>query len=107
MEATQHVCLLLFLTFEVIIFRPAQECQKIFPAKYPMNHEATIAKLGGLGAKILENVDPNPSNFVAAGIIHTQAMQIGSLIRLEPNTQANVSFPVGYSNLKYVFRCIG
>ena len=83
----------IILTFDFIIniFRPAQESQKIFAAKFPMNHEATVAKLNGLGAKLLENVDPNPSNFVAAGIIHTQAMQIGTLIRLEPNTQANVS----------------
>lgn len=55
-----------------------------------MNNEAVKTKFNGLGSKLLENVDPNPLNFVAAGIIHTQAMQIGTLIRLEPNTQANV-----------------
>ncbi|KAK6027424.1 adaptin region [Ostertagia ostertagi] len=47
-------------------------------------------KLVGLGAKLLANVDPNPDNYVCAGIIHTQTQQIGTLIRLEPNKQAKV-----------------
>uniref|UniRef100_A0AC34QT89 AP-2 complex subunit alpha n=1 Tax=Panagrolaimus sp. JU765 TaxID=591449 RepID=A0AC34QT89_9BILA len=67
----------------------SQECQKIFPAKFPMNQDIKI-KLTDFGAKVLDGVDPNPANFVAAGIIHTQAMQIGTLVRLEPNTQANM-----------------
>ena len=36
------------------------------------------------------NVDPNPENYVAAGIVHTKSAQIGSLLRLEPNKQAQV-----------------
>ena len=39
---------------------------------------------------LLQNVDPNPENFVCAGIIKAQAMQIGTLLRLEPNRQAQV-----------------
>jgi AP-2 complex subunit alpha len=49
-------------------------------------------KLSNLGAHILQGVDPNPDNFVCAGIIHTQSAQIGTLIRLEPNKQAKAGF---------------
>lgn len=36
-------------------------------------------------------MDPNPENFVGAGIIQTKALQVGCLLRLEPNAQAQVS----------------
>ncbi|KAF2977181.1 hypothetical protein EK904_007967 [Melospiza melodia maxima] len=45
----------------------------------------------GFGSALLEEVDPNPANFVGAGIIHTKTTQIGCLLRLEPNLQAQVS----------------
>lgn len=70
--------------------QPSQECQKIFPAKAPMDPALVTQKLIGLGAKLLTDVDPNPDNYVCAGIIHTQTQQIGTLIRLEPNKQAKV-----------------
>lgn len=38
----------------------------------------------------MPNIDPNPENYVCAGIIHTQAAQIGTLVRMEPNKQAKV-----------------
>lgn len=41
--------------------------------------------------QLLEGIDPNPENYVMAGIIHTKTQQIGVLCRLEPNTQAMVS----------------
>ncbi|CAB4064269.1 AP2A [Lepeophtheirus salmonis] len=37
-----------------------------------------------------QNIDPNPENFVCAGIIHTRFVQIGCLLRLEPNNLANM-----------------
>ncbi len=40
--------------------------------------------------QLLENIDPNPENYVCAGIIHTRNLQIGTLLRLEPNSQAQV-----------------
>ena len=40
--------------------------------------------------QLLENIDPNPDNYVCAGIIHTRSLQIGCLLRLEPNKQAQV-----------------
>ncbi|GMR60331.1 hypothetical protein PMAYCL1PPCAC_30526, partial [Pristionchus mayeri] len=70
--------------------QPSQEAQKIFPAKNPMEKEAIRTKLSGLGSKLLDDVDPNPENYVCAGIVHTQSQQIGALVRLEPNTQAKM-----------------
>jgi len=70
---------------------PSQESQKIFKAAFPMeNTEATKTKLIGYGFQLLEGIDPNPDNFVCAGIIHTRAVQIGVLLRLEPNKQAQM-----------------
>ncbi|XP_069821729.1 AP-2 complex subunit alpha-2 isoform X1 [Dendropsophus ebraccatus] len=69
---------------------PNQEVQNIFKAKNPMDSEIIKAKLIGFGPALLENVDPNPSNYVAAGIIQTKARQVGCLLRLEPNMQAQM-----------------
>ena len=40
---------------------------------------------------VLEGIDPNAENFVSAGILHTRNQQVGILVRLEPNKQAQVS----------------
>ncbi|EDL22772.1 adaptor protein complex AP-2, alpha 1 subunit, partial [Mus musculus] len=69
---------------------PLQEAQKIFKANHPMDAEVTKAKLLGFGSALLDNVDPNPENFVGAGIIQTKALQVGCLLRLEPNAQAQM-----------------
>lgn len=54
----------------------------------------------GFGMQLLDQVDPNPDNMVCAGIIHTQSQQVGCLLRLEPNKQAQVSY---YTHIyKYV-----
>ncbi|WKY04207.1 hypothetical protein Q1695_005299 [Nippostrongylus brasiliensis] len=79
-----------FFTRWKALGQPSQECQKIFPAKAPMDPALVTQKLVGLGAKLLTDVDPNPDNYVCAGIIHTQTQQIGTLIRLEPNKQAKM-----------------
>lgn len=72
-------------------YSPGQEAQKIFKAKYPMEGDNLQTKLSGFGFTLLENVDPNPENFVSAAIFHSRQMQVGCLLRLEPNKQANVS----------------
>uniref|UniRef100_A0AAY4BHN4 AP-2 complex subunit alpha n=1 Tax=Denticeps clupeoides TaxID=299321 RepID=A0AAY4BHN4_9TELE len=69
---------------------PQQEVQKIFKAMYSMDSEVTKAKIIGFGVALLDGVDPNPSNFVGAGVIHTKTSQVGCLIRLEPNAQAQM-----------------
>ena len=73
-----------------IFCRPQQESQEIFKATSPMESAAIKTKLLGFGMQLLEGVDPNPENFVCAGIIHTRTQQIGCLLRLEPNRQAQV-----------------
>ncbi|KAK2497835.1 hypothetical protein MC885_019281 [Smutsia gigantea] len=55
---------------------PQQEVQNIFKAKHPMDTEITKAKIIGFGPALLEEVDPNPANFVGAGIIHTRTTQM-------------------------------
>ncbi|XP_069057023.1 AP-2 complex subunit alpha-1 isoform X1 [Pleurodeles waltl] len=69
---------------------PQQEAQKIFKANHPMDPEVTKAKLLGFGSALLEKVDPNPDNYVGAGIIQTKSIQVGCLLRLEPNIQAQM-----------------
>jgi len=70
---------------------PSQEAQKIFKAAFPMeNTAASKTRLIGYGFQLLENIDPNPENYVCAGIIHTRNLQIGVLLRLEPNNQAQM-----------------
>ncbi|KAK2712256.1 AP-2 complex subunit alpha-like isoform X1 [Artemia franciscana] len=70
---------------------PQQECQKIFKANYPIDTAASRAKLSGFGIQLLDGIDPNPDNFVGAGIIHTKTQQVGCLLRLEPNKQAQTN----------------
>uniref|UniRef100_A0A0R3RU39 AP-2 complex subunit alpha n=1 Tax=Elaeophora elaphi TaxID=1147741 RepID=A0A0R3RU39_9BILA len=67
-----------------------QENQKIFPAKLPIDREQIRTKLSGFGPRLLQEVDPNPENYVCAGIVNTKMQQIGTLIRLEPNKQAKM-----------------
>ncbi|KAK7912996.1 hypothetical protein WMY93_013207 [Mugilogobius chulae] len=69
---------------------PQQEVQKIFKSQHPMDSDVTKAKIIGFGVALLEGVDPNPANFVGAGVIHTKTTQVGCLLRLEPNTQAQM-----------------
>lgn len=52
-----------------------------------------LQQLLGFGSALLEKVDPNPENYVGAGIIQTKALQVGCLLRLEPNAQAQVRAP--------------
>uniref|UniRef100_A0A7N6A0J9 AP-2 complex subunit alpha n=1 Tax=Anabas testudineus TaxID=64144 RepID=A0A7N6A0J9_ANATE len=70
--------------------QPQQEAQKIFKANHSMDTEVLKAKLLGLGMALLDNVDPNPENYVCAGVIQTKSQQVGCLLRLEPNAQAQM-----------------
>ncbi|XP_057365217.1 AP-2 complex subunit alpha-like [Daphnia carinata] len=67
-----------------------QEAQKIFQATQPIDASHIRTKLIGTGMKLLDGIDPNPENYVSAGIIHTRTQQIGCLLRLEPNRQAQM-----------------
>lgn len=79
-----------FFTRWKALANPGQEAQKVFNANFPIDTEASKVKLLGCNMGLLEGIDPNPDNFVTAGIIHTKSAQIGYLIRLEPNTQVHM-----------------
>lgn len=70
--------------------RDQQRAQKVFKAQQPLDLPAAKNKLLGFGVQLLDGIDPNPDNMVCAGIIHTQGQQVGCLLRLEPNRQAQV-----------------
>lgn len=74
----------------LIRYRNEQECQKIFKARDGIDSSVITQKLIGYGVGTIEGIDPNPDNFVSAAIIHTRLQQIGCLLRLEPNRQAEV-----------------
>ncbi|KAJ2949007.1 hypothetical protein O0L34_g5947 [Tuta absoluta] len=67
-----------------------QRAQKIFKAQGAIDLVATRTKLAGFGMQLLDGIDPNPDNFVLAGIVHTRVQQVGCLMRLEPNKQAQM-----------------
>lgn len=50
-----------------------------------------VLQFTGFGFSLLEGVDPNPDNLVGAGVVHTRSSQVGVLVRLELNMQAQVS----------------
>lgn len=72
-------------------FSEKQRAQKVFKAQLPLDLAGAKTKLSGFGMQLLDGIDPNPDNMVCAGIIHTQSHQVGCLLRLEPNKQAQVS----------------
>ncbi|CAO1420725.1 unnamed protein product [Diamesa hyperborea] len=67
-----------------------QRAQKVFKAQQPLDLAGAKNKLSGFGMQLLDGIDPNPDNMVCAGIIHTQSHQVGCLMRLEPNKQAQM-----------------
>lgn len=92
-------------------FSPSQEAQKIFKARYGLDPEPIKAKLIGFGMQLLEGIDPNPENYVTAGIIHNTRQQVGVLCRLEPNKQAMVCvtfcfvIPISLISFFLIHRC--
>lgn len=82
-----------------------QRAQKVFKAQIPLDLPAARNKLLGFGMQLLDGIDPNPDNMVCAGIIHTQGQQVGCLLRLEPNRQAQVC--VRYVTNSHTFPPIG
>lgn len=81
-------------------FSEQQRAQKVFKAQTPLDLASAKNKLLGFGVQLLEGIDPNPDNMVCAGIIHTQGQQVGCLLRLEPNRQAQVRVQIKKITLK-------
>ncbi|KAJ8489783.1 hypothetical protein ONZ51_g2744 [Trametes cubensis] len=79
-----------------LIGGPPREAQSIFPISLDATGHIDLAKqrqvVSGHGFQILEGIDPNPSNLVGAGIVHTAVDgKVGCLLRLEPNKEAKLS----------------
>ncbi|CEI88010.1 Putative AP-2 complex subunit alpha [Rhizopus microsporus] len=71
---------------------PPRENQVILKSEVPIQLSTTGSILQGFGIGLLLNVDPNPNNFVGAGIVDAgqQGGKIGVLLRLEPNLEQNM-----------------
>ncbi|RPD62929.1 Adaptor protein complex AP-2 alpha subunit [Lentinus tigrinus ALCF2SS1-7] len=79
-----------------LIGGPPREAQSIFPISLDATGHIDITKqrqvVSGHGFQVLEGIDPNPSNVVGAGILHTAVDgKVGCLLRLEPNREAKLS----------------
>ncbi|KDN38649.1 Adaptor protein complex AP-2 alpha subunit [Tilletiaria anomala UBC 951] len=74
---------------------PPRESQKVFGFKLTSSGDVDIDRnrkvVSGARFKILEGIDPNPVNIVAAGVLHmAHAGKVGCLLRVEPNKTAKL-----------------
>lgn len=80
-----------------LIGGPPREAQAVFPIDL-VGSQLDLKKhrdvVSGNKLNVLSDIDPNPSNIVAAGVLHTSLDgKVGCLLRLEPNQDAKVSIP--------------
>lgn len=78
-----------------VIGGPPREAQAVFPIALDSAGQVDLVRhrqvVSGNHLEILEDVDPNPSNLVGAGVLHTSVDgKVGCLLRLEPNREAKV-----------------
>ncbi|KAK4052156.1 hypothetical protein OIV83_002451 [Microbotryomycetes sp. JL201] len=74
---------------------PPREAQKIFPMRLSADGKVDVDRqrrvIGGSKFGLLDGVDPNRNNTVAAGVVHMSASgKVGCLLRLEPNAEAKL-----------------
>ena len=74
-----------------------------FMSKQSIIFSSAVNLLKSSGLSVLEGIDPNAENHVAATIINTKSSSIGVLIRLEPNIP--VSFILPLASTKKVISC--
>ncbi|KIJ68452.1 hypothetical protein HYDPIDRAFT_173169 [Hydnomerulius pinastri MD-312] len=72
-----------------------RESQAVFPISLDSTGHIDIARnrqmISGNHLEILDEIDPNPSNIVGAGVLHTSVEgKVGCLLRLEPNREAKL-----------------
>ncbi|KAE9408073.1 Adaptor protein complex AP-2 alpha subunit [Gymnopus androsaceus JB14] len=72
-----------------------RESQSIFTITLNNAGQLDLAKyrqvVSGHKFNVLEGIDPNPNNLVAAGVLHTAVEgKVGCLLRLEPNPEAKL-----------------
>ncbi|GAK64923.1 adaptor protein complex AP-2 alpha subunit [Moesziomyces antarcticus] len=75
---------------------PPREAQKIFGFRLSSAGEVDVTRqrriIEGARLQHLDGVDPNPTNSVAAGVLHmARAGKVGCLLRLEPNRDAKLA----------------
>jgi AP-2 complex subunit alpha len=85
-----------------LIGGPPRESQSVFPIELTSAGQLDLEKhrqiVTGHRLNILEDIDPNPSNLVAAGVLHMSTEgKVGCLLRLEPNLEAKVR----WQNIEY------
>ncbi|KAJ7092728.1 adaptin N terminal region-domain-containing protein [Mycena epipterygia] len=72
-----------------------REAQNVFPIELSSVGQLDLVKhrqvVGGHRLNVLDEIDPNPNNIVAAGVLHMSAEgKVGCLLRLEPNREAKL-----------------
>ncbi len=82
-----------------LIGGPPREAQVVFSVDLTSSGQLDLAKnsrvVAGHHLNVLDDIDPNQNNIVAAGVLHTSVDgKVGCLLRLEPNQEAKVSSPV-------------
>ncbi|KAH8927377.1 Adaptor protein complex AP-2 alpha subunit [Atractiella rhizophila] len=75
---------------------PPRESQSIFPIKLKGDTEIDVERnkkiVSGLRMGLLDGIDPNPINIVAAGVLHMSTNgKVGCLVRYEPNKDAKLA----------------
>ncbi|KAF9459915.1 adaptin N terminal region-domain-containing protein [Collybia nuda] len=78
-----------------LIGGPPRESQSVFPIELNSAGQLDLAKhrqvVSGHRLNLLDDIDPNPNNIVAAGVLHMSVDgKVGCLLRLEPNREAKL-----------------
>ncbi|KAJ7786309.1 armadillo-type protein [Mycena metata] len=78
-----------------LIGGPPREAQNVFPVELTSAGQLDLVKnrqvVGGHRLNVLDEIDPNPNNIVAAGVLHMSVEgKVGCLLRLEPNREAKL-----------------
>ncbi|KAK7468904.1 hypothetical protein VKT23_003401 [Stygiomarasmius scandens] len=78
-----------------LIGGPPREAQSVFAIELNKAAQLDLAKnrqvVAGHRFNVLEDIDPNPNNLVAAGVLHTSVEgKVGCLLRMEPNKDAKL-----------------
>jgi len=85
-----------------LIGGPPRESQSVFPIELSSTGQLDLAKhrqvVAGHRLNVLEDIDPNPNNLVAAGVLHMSVEgKVGCLLRLEPSPEAKVRCPYSWT----------
>ena len=78
-----------------LIGGPPREAQTVFPVNLNAASQLDLVKnrqvVSGHNFNVLDGIDPNPNNLVAAGVLHMSVEgKVGCLLRVEPNRDAKV-----------------